>query len=127
VWHGHITQAPTTIISYGNRNVGECFITVDDADGVLQPNANVTVYVTTAQDLHVLRIPRESLRFDGPQAYVFRVLNDKLVRTNVQTKYVTNNWAEIVSGLTEGDTIAGTAFTNHDLSDGLEVTPIQSN
>jgi HlyD family secretion protein len=127
VWHGHITLAPTTIISYGNRNVGECFIMVDDADGVLQPNANVTVYVTTAQDLHVLRIPRESLRFDGPQAYVFRVINDKLVRTNVRTKYVTNNWAEIVSGLTEGDTIAGTAFTNHDLSDGLEVTPIQSN
>ncbi len=127
VWHGHITQAPTTIISYGNRNVGECFISVDDADGALQPNSNVTVYVTTAQDLHVLRIPRESLRFDGPQAYVFRVIDGKLVRTNVRTKYVTNNWAEIVSGLSEGDTIAGTATTNHDLSDGLEVTSIQSN
>jgi HlyD family secretion protein len=123
-WHGHVSQAPTTIISYGNRNVGECFITVDDAAG-LEPNANVTVFVTTAQDLHVLRIPHESLHFDGPQAFVFRVIDDKLVRTDVKTGIVTNNWAEITSGLSEGDTVAGTATTNRDLSDGLEVTPIQ--
>src|SRR6202012_5159576 len=31
VWHGHIARAPSTIIAYGTRNVGECIITVDDA------------------------------------------------------------------------------------------------
>lgn len=124
-WHGHVTQAPTTIIAYGNRNVGECFITVDDADGVLQPNANVTVYVTTAQSTNVLRIPREALHFDGPQAYVFRVVGRKLVRTPVKSGIINSNWAEIKSGLTEGETIAGTPVGTRDLSDGLEVTPIQ--
>jgi hypothetical protein len=66
-WHGHISQAPTTVISYLTRFVGECFITVDDAGGDLKPNANVNVTVTTAQHSHVLSVPREALR--GPTAF----------------------------------------------------------
>jgi HlyD family secretion protein len=123
-WHGHITQAPTTIISYGTRNVGECFIDVDDADGVLQPNANVIVTVTTAQHQHVLSVPREALHFDGTQPYVFRILHKKLFRTNVQTGIINLNQVEITSGLAEGDVVALNATTNRDLSDGLEVTPV---
>ena len=41
-WHGHILRPPTTITTYGTRNVGECLITVDDANGDLLPNTNVT-------------------------------------------------------------------------------------
>jgi HlyD family secretion protein len=122
VWHGHIAQAPTTIISYGTRNVGECFITVDDADGVLQPNANVTITVTTALHAHVLAVPRESLHFEGPNPYVFRVVQKKLVKTPVHIGIVNSNWAEITSGLADGDVVARSASTNRDLSDGLEVT-----
>ena len=44
LWHGHIEQVPTTVITYGTRNVGECLITVDDARGDLLPNTNVTVH-----------------------------------------------------------------------------------
>ena len=46
-WHGHISRAPTTVIAYGTRNVGECIITVDDARGDLLPNTNVIVTVTS--------------------------------------------------------------------------------
>jgi HlyD family secretion protein len=124
-WHGHVTLAPTTPISYGVRNVGECFIAVDDVDGVLEPNANVTVYVTTAQDTHVLKIPREALRYDGAQAYVYRVVHNKLVQTPVQTGIINSNLAEITSGLSEGDIVAGTPASTHELSDGLDVKPIE--
>jgi HlyD family secretion protein len=124
-WHGHISQAPTTIITYGTRNVGECFIDVDDADGVLQPNSNVTITVTTALHPHVLAVPRESLHFDAGQAYVFRAINRKLVRTPVQIGIVNYNWAEITSGLADGDTVARTATTNRDLSDGLRISIVQ--
>jgi HlyD family secretion protein len=120
-WHGHIIQAPATIITYGTRNVGECLIDVDDADGVLQPNANVTVKVTTAQHMHVLSVPREALRFEGTQPYVFRILHKKLVRTNVQTGIINLTQVEITGGLAEGDAVARNAT---DLSDGLEVTPV---
>lgn len=124
-WHGHISQAPTTIITYGTRNVGECFITVDDADGVLKPNANVTITVSTAQHLHVLSVPRVALHFDVGRPYVFRIIRNKLVRTPVEISIVNYNWAEITGGLNKGDLVATTATTNRDLSNGLQVKRVQ--
>lgn len=127
IWHGHITQAPTTVISYLTRFVGECFITVDDANGDLKPNANVNVTVITAQHFHVLSVPREAMRFDGSQPYVFRIIDNKLVRTpiNITGGIVNLNRVEIVGGLSEGDSVALNATTNRDLTNGLEVTPAQ--
>jgi HlyD family secretion protein len=126
LWHGHITLAPTSIIAYNTRNVGECEITVDDAQGELQPNANVTVSVTTAQHDHVLSVPREALRTDGPQvSYVFRIIDNKLIRTPVQIGILNDTRAEIVSGLAEGDTVALNAVPPRDLTVDLEVTPIK--
>jgi len=127
VWHGHISVAPTTIIAYNTRNVGECQITVDDAHGDLQPNANVTVTVTTMQHSHVLSLPREALRTEPGETYVFRIIHDKLVRTPVQVGSATNNTRlEITGGLAEGDLVAlGATATNRDLTDGLEVKPVE--
>ncbi len=124
-WHGHISIAPTSIISYNTRNVGECVITVDDAHGDLQPNANVTVYVTIAQHPHVLSIPHEALRTQGSQNYVFRIVDNKLVRTPVQVGVANPSRVEITGGLSEGDVVATAAITNRDLTDDLEVVPVQ--
>ena len=127
VWHGHVSQVPTTIISYGTRNVGECFVTVDDADGTLQPNANVLIKVTTAEHKHVLAVPRDSLHVEGSQPYVFRVVNDTLVQTPVKAGGIVNyNWAEISSGLSEGDVVARNATNNRELRNGLKVNPKNS-
>jgi HlyD family secretion protein len=123
-WHGHISQVPTTIISYLLRNVGECFIAVDDADNVLQPNANVTVNVTTAERLHVLRVPHAAVHFEDAQYFVFRVEHGTLVRAPVQVGLENYNYAEITSGLAEGDIVALNATTNRDLTEGLAVRPL---
>ena len=123
-WHGHITQAPTTVISYLTRFVGECFITVDDANGDLKPNANVNVTVTTAQHPHVLSVPREALRFDGAQALRLPHHQEQAGTHAGQDRGIINlNEVEITSGLSEGDTVALNATTNRDLTNGLEVTP----
>jgi HlyD family secretion protein len=120
-WHGHISIAPTTVITYGTRNVGECIITVDDARGDLLPNTNVIVTVTTAQRSNALSIPREALHTDGGD-FVYRVINGKLVRTPVQVGVATNLIrAEITSGLTDKDTVALGAINNRELSNGLAV------
>jgi HlyD family secretion protein len=130
-WHGHISQVPTTIISYQTRFVGECFITVDDAGGTLKPDANVNVTVTTAQHSHVLSVPREALRGPLSQPYVFRIVQNKLVRTPVELgtsakpAIINLNEVEITGGLSEGDVVALNATTNRDLTDGLEITPVQ--
>lgn len=124
-WHGHIAQVPSTVITYGTRNVGECLITVDDASGDLLPNTNVTVTVTTSQSSNVLSIPREALHTDGPQDYVYRIVNNKLVRTPVHLGVVNLTRVEIISGLKENDVVALSATSNRDLSNGLPVTIVQ--
>lgn len=129
VWHGHVSQIPTTIISYGTRNVGECLVTVDDADGTLQPNANVRIQVTTAEHRHALAVPRDSLHFEGSQPYVFRVVGDTLVQTPVKVAggIMNNTWAEITGGLSEKDVVARNAANNRELKSGLKVKPAKSN
>ena len=124
-WHGHIEQVPTTVITYGTRNVGECLITVDDARGDLLPNTNVTVTVTTSQKPHVLSVPREALHTNGAQNYVYRVVNNKLVRTPVQVGIVNNTRVEITSGLSGKEVIALGATSNSDLTDGMLVKPAE--
>jgi HlyD family secretion protein len=120
-WHGHISIPPTTVITYGTRNVGECIITVDDARGELLPNTNVLVTVTTAQRFNALSIPREALHSDGGD-FVYRFVKGKLVRTPVQIGVATNLIrAEITGGLTEKDTVALGAINNRELSNGLAV------
>jgi HlyD family secretion protein len=120
-WHGHISRAPSTVITYGTRNVGEAIITVDDAHGDLLPNTNVTVTVTTSQRFNVLSVPREALHTEGASDFVFRVVGGKLVRTPVQVGVVNLTRVEITGGLTEKDTVALSATSNRDLTHGLAV------
>jgi HlyD family secretion protein len=124
-WHGHITRAPTTVITYGTRNVGECIIAVDDAKGDLLPNTNVVVTVTISQRFNVLSVPREALHTEGGD-FVFRVLNNRLVRTPVQVGVGVNlTRVEILSGLTEKDTVALNAVNNRELTNGLPVKVVE--
>jgi HlyD family secretion protein len=124
-WHGHISRAPSTVITYGTRNVGECIITVDDARGDLLPNTNVTVTVTTSQRFNVLSVPREALHTEGTSDFVYRVVQGKLVRTPVQIGAFNLTRVEIMSGLTEKDMVALNATSNRDLSNGLNVKIVE--
>ncbi len=119
-WHGHITVAPTTVVTYGTRNVGECLITVDDARGDLLPNTNVVVTVTVAQRFNTLTIPREALHSDSGD-FVYRIVNNKLVRTPVQVGLLNLVRAEITGGLSEKDIVARNATNNRELTNGLPV------
>ncbi|MES2390498.1 MAG: efflux RND transporter periplasmic adaptor subunit [Acidobacteriota bacterium] len=121
-WHGHILKAPTTVTTYGTRNVGECLITVDDARGDLLPNTNVTVTVTTQKRTDVLSLPREALHTQGTNDYVFRIINGALVKTPVVTGVVNLVQFEIVSGLKEGDVVALHSTDGAELKDGVRAT-----
>ncbi len=135
IWHGHIQLAPTTVIAYGTRSVGECIITVDDARGDLLPNTNVNVTVTTKQLFNALSIPRQALHIEGGSTFVYRVIGGKLVNTPVQFGAVnltrvtsagrSGDWVEITGGLTEKDTVALNATNNRDLTNGLAVKIVE--
>jgi HlyD family secretion protein len=125
VWHGHVEAVPTTVIPYGNRSVGECLITVDDANGDLLPNVTVTVTVTILQRFNVLSLPRETLHTEGAVNFVYRVIDGKLVRTLVQVGVVNLTRVEIISGVSEKDTVVVSAMNNQDLSNGLAVKVVE--
>jgi HlyD family secretion protein len=126
IWHGHVSLAPTTINSYGTRNVGVCLISVDDPTPDLIPNTNVTVTVIENERPHVLSIPREALHTDGPRSYVYRIVDGKLAQTTVEPGVVNLTNAEIKSGLNAGDLIVlGAKSSVTELSDGLPVKQVK--
>lgn len=124
-WHGHIKQAPVAAMVMGPRSVGEVTISADDANGELLPNITVTVIVTVQRASHVLSIPREALHTQGSNHFVYRVVNDRLVRTPVQVGIVNLSRAEIRSGISAQDTIALNATNRYELADNLPARIVQ--
>lgn len=124
-WSGHVERLPSTVIAYGTRNVGEVLVQVDDSDGVLLPNINVNVTVTILDKPNVLTVPREALRTDGAANYVFRIVNGKTVRTTVKVGDLNLTNVEILSGVSQGDTVALGSTTGQPLVNGTAVRVAQ--
>ncbi|WP_158752066.1 efflux RND transporter periplasmic adaptor subunit [Acidobacterium sp. S8] len=120
-WHGHVVRVPATIISYGTRNVGQVIIAIDDADGTLLPNTNVTVTVTTSNTPNALNVPRDALHTEQGKSYVYRVVNGTLHRTPVTVGSLNLTQVEIASGLKEGDTVALGTTNGVPVSEGVAV------
>jgi HlyD family secretion protein len=120
-WAGHIVQTPSTIITYGTRNVGEVLVAIDSPSSELLPDTNVTVTVTISSEPNTLAVPREALRSENSKPYVFKVVNDKLVRTPVTIGTPNLNLAPILSGLSEGDYVATGTTNGLPLQDGVPI------
>ena len=125
VWHGHVERVPSTIITYGTRNVGEVLIAIDDADDNLLPNTNVRVTVVTANEGKALNIPREALHTDRGRSYVFRIVNGTLRRTQVTVGNLNLTQVEILTGLKEGDQVALGSTNAQPLVDGMPITEVR--
>ncbi len=122
VWHGHVIRTPSTIITYGTRNVGEALVSVDDADETLLPNTNVTITVVLKDLKNVLLVPREALRIDDSGDYVFGVDDGHLKRIPVTIGALNLMKVQIVSGLHPGDTLALSAVDGSTLYNGQAVS-----
>ena len=120
-WHGHVMRVPSTIVTYGTRNVGEALISIDDPDGKLLPDTNVRVTVTIANLANVLTIPREALHIEQGTTYVYRIRNNKLDRVPVVVGNLNLTEVQITGGLKEGDIVARGTTNGQPLGDGLPV------
>jgi len=125
VWHGHIVQVPDTVITYGTRTVGEVLISVEDSDGQLLPNTNVTATVTTLARQNVLAVPREALHTEGSANYVYVLNGHTLEKRAIGIGGVNLTQVEITSGLNSGDTVALSSTSTLPLSNGMHVDTIQ--
>lgn len=120
-WHGHVERVPSTIIRFNTRNVGQVLISIDDADGKLLPNTNVTVTVTTSDIASALNVPRDALHTEEGKTYVYVVRDGKLHRVPVAVNALNLTQVEILSGLHEGDTVALRTTNGQPVSEGVAV------
>ena len=125
VWHGHIVRTPITVITYSTRIVGEVLIQIDGDDDGLLPATTVTVTVTTSTEPNVLSIPREALFSENGKNYVFKVVGDGLKRTPVTIGPFNLTQVAILSGLSEGDTVATGTTTGQPLQVGVPIKVVQ--
>lgn len=125
-WHGHIERTPITVIRYTTRTVGVALIHIDDAaNSGLLPDTNVTVNVTTANVPNALVVPREAVYPESGHPVVYRIVEDKLVRTPITPGLFNPNQEQILSGLKAGEWVATGSPTGQPLQDGVEVKIVQ--
>jgi HlyD family secretion protein len=125
IWHGRIERTPITVVTYGTRRVGEALVKIDDKDGQLLPDTNVTVTVTTSKEPDVLSVPREALHSASGKSFVYRVVGDKLVKTPVVIGTFNLTQVAILSGLKDGDLVATGTTTGLPMQEGVPVEVVQ--
>jgi HlyD family secretion protein len=125
-WSGHIERVPITVITYGTRTVGEVLVKIDNEDGELLPDTNVTVTVTTSSEANALSVPREALHMENGKPFVFRILKDEeLKRTPVVTGSINLTQVAIVSGLNTGDWVATGTTSGQPLQEGIPIKVVR--
>jgi HlyD family secretion protein len=120
-WTGTVTRVPTTVVTRGTRMVGEIVVDVPNADLKLLPNTNVNVSIVTAERRDVLSVPREAVRQDGQQKYVFLVSDHTLHRQDIQTGISNLTRVEVTSGLSPKSLVALNSLNMQPLRDGMKV------
>jgi len=120
-FHGHITRLPSTVITYGTRNVGEVLVSIEDSNGVLLPNTNVVVTVITHQVHNALTVPREALHIEGGRDYVYVVSRGTLHRVAVQVGAINLTMVQILSGIQEHTVVALGTTNGAPISEGVPV------
>jgi HlyD family secretion protein len=125
VWHGHIEQVPSTVITYTTRTVGEVLIALDDENPGLLPETDVTVSVTISSEPNILSIPREALYTESGKAYVYKLIDGSLKKTPVTVGNFNLTQVSILSGLREGDTVATGTISGQPLQINMPVKVVQ--
>ncbi len=81
-------------------------IKIDDSSIALKDGLSVNVDITTQMKSNVLAVPIESVFYQNGKYYVDVVQSDDTIqRKEVETGISSDDYTEIISGLSEGDTI----------------------
>ena len=125
IWNGHIERTPVTVINLGTRSVGEVLVKVDDVDGELLPDTNVTATVTISSDPNALSIPREALHSENGKTYVYKVVDGGLKKSFVTIGTINLTQVAIHSGLQEGDMVATGTSSGQPLQEGVPIKVVR--
>ena len=120
-FHGRIIRLPSTIITYGTRNVGEVLVSVDDANGILLPNTNVVVTVVTHAVRNALTVPREALHIENGRDYVYVAQGGTLHRAAVEVGAINLTLVQILNGIGAHTTVALGTTNGAPMSEGVPI------
>jgi HlyD family secretion protein len=123
IWPGKVSSIPASLKLRGTRNVGEVTFTVDNDGLHLLPNVNVGVTIIATEHPNVLTLPREAVRQDDKGSFVFAVVNQELLRRDVQTGISDLTRVEITNGVSDNTQVALSATNSKTLRDHLQVKP----
>jgi HlyD family secretion protein len=126
VWQGTVTTLPSTVVSRGSRVVGEILCKVDNSERLLLPNVNVNATIIASNKDSALTVPREAVREDSGRNYVYVLQDNHLRHRDVKLGISNLTRVEILSGISENDTIAVQSFSPSPMSDGVEVKIIEN-
>jgi HlyD family secretion protein len=124
-WEGTVTRVPSTVVPRGTRNVGEVMVGVDNGDRKLLPNINVSVLITTSRQDNALTVSREAVYQDSGRRFVYRIEENKLRKTAVDTAISNLTRIQIVNGVNEGARIALGSVNGAPLVDGAPIKVVE--
>ena len=120
-WQGRVDKPATQVVTLGSRQVGEVGAIIDNPDHDLLPGTNIDAEIQAGTAVNALSIPKEAVRRRNEQTGVMLLDNGKIVWRPIELGITTLLRAQVVSGLKEGDGVAGTV--NPTLTDGERVKP----
>jgi HlyD family secretion protein len=100
-------------------------VRIDDSDGDLLPDTNVTVTVTISSEADALTVPREALHSENGRTYVFKIVNNGLEKTFVTTGTINLTEVAILSGVAEGDLVATGTPSGQPLQEGIPIKVVR--
>lgn len=119
IWTGRTDRMAKSVVSRGDRMVGEVICSVENENQQLIPNLGVDVRIRAELRARTRLVPRQAVRTDQAGRYVFVVRNHTLERRAIVIDAASSTMYSIERGLTEGDEVALPGAV--ELRDGLRV------
>ncbi|MFD0695350.1 efflux RND transporter periplasmic adaptor subunit [Paenibacillus sp. GCM10027628] len=102
---GSITSiSPVAVASEldAKESVVEFTVDLDQPSPELRPGYKATVQITMESSSHII-VPLSAVKREGQQSYVFKVVDNKAVRTNVKLGEENDEVIEVLEGLRAGE------------------------
>ena len=119
VWTGRTERVPKSVVSRGERLVGEVICSVKNDSEQLIPNLDVDVRIQLQSRAHALLVPRQAVQGDRSSRYVFVVRDASVERRPIVIEASNPTNYAIQGGLAEGDRVA--LPLGVELRDGMRV------
>ena len=105
-WSGVVDKIPTEIVPLGTRQVGEVLCTIDNTNHKLVPGTNIDAQIRIGAAPGALTVPKEAVRREGDESGVLLLNGDRVTWRKIAVGINSTTRAQIVSGLSEGDSVA---------------------